>query len=137
MTKAFVAELFVLGALIGICTMGAYHIGLSSSPVQPVANATAMTMAFATLTLARLFHGFNCRGSKSIFRLGIRSNWWSLGAFALGVLLLSLVLFVPILQPIFTVQPLSLQNVGFVGLFAVIPTVIIQIYKVIRDMIKK
>ncbi len=137
LTKAFVAELFVLGALIGICTMGAYHIGLSSSPVQPVANATAMTMAFATLTLARLFHGFNCRGSKSIFRLGIRSNWWSLGAFALGVLLLSLVLFVPILQPIFTVQPLSLQNVGFVGLFAVIPTVIIQIYKVIRDMIKK
>ncbi len=137
LTKAFVAELFVLGALIGICTMGAYHIGLSSSPIQSVANATAMTMAFATLTLARLFHGFNCRGNKSIFRLGISSNWWSLGAFALGVLLLSLVLFVPILQPIFTVQPLSLQNVGFVGLFAVIPTVIIQIYKVIRDIIKK
>ncbi len=137
LNKPFVIDLFVLGALIGICTMCAYHIGLLSSPVKSIANATAMTMAFATLTLARLFHGFNCRGSKSIFRLGISSNLWSLGAFALGVLFLSLVLFVPVLQPIFTVQPLSLENIGFVALFAVIPTVLIQAYKVIRDLIKK
>ena len=43
-----------------------------------------MTLAFSTLTLARLFHGFNCRGIESIFRLGLTTNRASLGAFAAG-----------------------------------------------------
>ena len=94
-------------------------------------------MAFATLTLARLFHGFNCRSSKSIFKLGLKSNPWSLAAFGLGVILLSLVLFVPPLQSIFTVEPLNATQLLFVLLFALIPTIIIQICKVVRDFIKK
>ena len=63
----------------------------------------ASTMAFATLTLARLFHGFNCRSRHNIFKLGFSSNWYSLGAFAAGVCLLGLVMFVPFLQKLFSV----------------------------------
>lgn len=132
LTKDFMLKLLALGALIGICTMSSYHIGLYTGN-----NMVAMTMAFATLTLARLFHGFNCRSSKSIFKLGLTSNPWSLGAFALGVVLLSLVLFVPPLQSVFTVTPLSVMQLLYVLLFALLPTVIIQICKVIRDLIKK
>lgn len=132
LTKDFMLKLLALGALIGICTMSSYHIGLYTGN-----NMVAMTMAFATLTLARLFHGFNCRSSKSIFKLGLTSNPWSLGAFALGVVLLSLVLFVPPLQSIFTVTPLSVMQLLYVLLFALLPTIIIQICKVIRDLIKK
>lgn len=132
LTKNFMLKLLALGALIGICTMSSYHIGLYTGN-----NMVAMTMAFATLTLARLFHGFNCRSSKSIFKLGLTSNPWSLAAFALGVVLLSLVLFVPPLQSVFTVTPLSVMQLLYVLLFALIPTVIIQICKVIRDLTKK
>lgn len=132
LTKEFMLKLLALGALIGICTMSSYHIGLYTGN-----NMVAMTMAFATLTLARLFHGFNCRSSKSIFKLRLTSNPWSLGAFALGVVLLSLVLFVPPLQSIFTVTPLSVTQLLYVLLFALLPTIIIQICKVIRDLIKK
>ncbi|MCQ4022654.1 MULTISPECIES: cation-translocating P-type ATPase [unclassified Ruminococcus] len=132
LTKEFMLKLLGIGGLIAIFTMSSYHIGFSTG-----GKLTAMTMAFATLTLARLFHGFNCRSSKSIFKLGFTSNPWSLGAFALGVILLSLVLFIPPLQSIFTVAPLSLLQLLYVLLFALAPTIIIQICKVIRDSFKR
>ena len=96
----------------------------------------ASTMAFATLTLARLFHGFNCRGEGSIFKLGLLSNRYSLMAFGAGVLLLAAVLFVPFLQGLFQVAPLSLSQTGFLVLLAFAPTVVIQLYKVIRDKVR-
>ncbi|MBQ5323471.1 MAG: cation-translocating P-type ATPase, partial [Oscillospiraceae bacterium] len=56
--KPFALKIFVQGALIAVATMITYHLGFR------VDAATASTMAFATLTLARLFHGFNSRGEK-------------------------------------------------------------------------
>lgn len=131
MTKDFMLLLFGQGALIAISAMTAFHIGLG------VNEATASTMAFAVLTMARLFHGFNCRSKHSIFKLGFKNNWYSLGAFAAGVVLLLCVLFVPFLQAPFCVAPLNLTQLGQIVGLAVIPTVIIQLIKVIRELIKK
>ena len=91
------------------------------------------TMAFATLTLARLFHGFNCRGENSIFRLGLSTNRASLGAFAAGVVLLCAVLFIPGLNGLFQISPFTLAQMGQIVLLAVLPTAAIQIWKVLRD----
>jgi Ca2+-transporting ATPase len=124
LTKDFIRDLLLQGGLIAVCTMAAFHMGLSKG-----GDAMASTMAFATLTMARLFHGFNCRSEKSIFRLGFRRNWYSLGAFGAGVCLLALVLFVPVLQRVFAVTPLGAGQVGMIFLLALIPTVIIQITK--------
>lgn len=129
LTKDFMLKLLCYGGLIALCTMAAFHVGLKGGA------ATASTMAFATLTLARLFHGFNCRGEKSIFALGFRSNWYSLGAFAGGVILLHLVLFVPFLQRLFAAADLSGGQLGIVYLLAAAPTIIIQIGKILRSMI--
>ena len=115
------------GLLIAVPVMTAFYLGCRTG------TAEAMTMAFATLTLARLFHGFNCRSKHNIFRLGFSSNWYSLGAFAAGVCLLGLVMFVPFLQKLFSVTPLSSAQMGEVCLLAVIPTVIIQVSKILRD----
>ena len=131
LTKDFTVLMFLQGALIGAVTIIAFYIGLQ------VNSAVASTMAFATLTLARLFHGFNCRGRESIFELGLFSNIYSVGAFVVGTLLLAFVLFVPFMQPLFSVEVLTGAQVGFIGLLAFIPTVIIQIVKVIYSQIKK
>ena len=114
------------GLLIGACVMGGFYLGYS------VNTATAMTMAFATLTLARLFHGFNCRGSRSIFRMGLSSNRFSLGAFALGVLLLGSVICLPVFHSMFQVADLTLIQLGEILLLALIPTVVIQLGRVVR-----
>ena len=94
-------------------------------------------MAFATLTLARLFHGFNCRSTHSIFKLGLFSNTASIGAFFIGTFLLAFVLFVPFMQPLFSVTALTGAQVGFIALLAFIPTFIIQFVKVIVENVRK
>ncbi len=128
LTKDFMLTILTQGGIIAVCTMIAFHMGLSGGD-----TGIASTMAFSTLTLARLFHGFNCRSKHNIFRLGLSSNWYSLGAFAAGVCLLGLVMFVPFLQKLFSVTPLSSAQMGEVCLLAVIPTVIIQVSKILRD----
>ena len=128
MTKDFMLTLLVQGAIIGAFVMAAYHIGLAQSGA-----ALASTMAFATLTLARLFHGFNCRADVSIFKLGLRSNIYSILAFLAGLLLLNAVLFIPAFHGLFMIADLTAGDVGMIYLLAFLPTVIIQLYKVIKE----
>lgn len=132
LTKDFMATILLQGALIAVCTMTAFHMGLNAGGA-----AMASTMAFATLTLARLFHGFNCRSKHNIFKLGFSTNWYSLGAFAVGVLLLGSVLENSFLQRLFSVTPLNGAHLGSVILLAIVPTIVIQIFKIVRDLKKK
>lgn len=127
MTRDFVMTMIAEGALIALVTMTAYHIGIADSP------AMASTMAFATLTMARLFHGFNCRSKESIFEIGLGSNKYSLYAFAAGVCLLALVIFVPFLRSVFSVENLSATAIAQIIGLSFIPTVIIQLIKVCRN----
>ena len=127
LTRGFCLQILVQGFLIGLFTIFAYHIGFI------INHATAMTMAFSTLSLARLFHGFNCRSKHSIFELGFRRNWYSLGAFCIGVLLLGTVLVIPALHGIFEVAPMFPALYGLIFSMAVIPTILIQIYKRIKE----
>ena len=131
LTKDFVTLMFGEGALIAASVIVAFYLGLQTDA------ATASTMAFATLTLARLFHGFNCRGTSSVFKLGLGSNPASLGAFVLGVLLLALVLLVPSFSGLFCVTALTGEQLGFIAALAFAPTVIIQLIKVILDSRRK
>ena len=124
LTKDFMIAMLCEGALIAIATLTAFHFGLGTSAEM------ASTMAFATLTLARLFHGFNCRGKQSIFKLGLSLNKYSLLAFLAGVCLLAVVLFVPFLSGVFSVVALTGTNVLQIVILAFLPTVIIQIVKV-------
>ena len=128
LNKDFMTQLFVQGGIIAICTMAAFHIGLQSGD-----SALASTMAFATLTLARLFHGFNCRSELSIFKIGFKSNMSSVWAFAAGIVFLVLVLFVPVLSRLFEVSVLTMGQIGIIVGLAFVPTLLIQLYRIIRN----
>lgn len=129
MDKSFAALMTSQGLLIAICVTIAFTIGLTSNP------AAACTMAFSTLTLARLLHGFNCRGSHSLIRLGFKNNMYSLGAFVLGLILVTAVLFVPFVQKMFSVIALPAYDYIIIGILALIPTIIIQAVKIIHENI--
>ena len=98
LNKSLMLRILAFGAVIAAATMTAFFVGLNAGGA-----ALASTMAFATLTLARLFHGFNCRGRESVFRLGLTTTRASLAAFGAGVLLLAAVLFLPGLSGLFQV----------------------------------
>ena len=132
LNKPLLSRIGGQGLLIAIVTMIAFYLGYQNGDA-----ALASTMAFSTLTLARLFHGFNCRGAESIFRLKFSTNKASIAAFFAGVVLLALVLFTPGLTGLFMVSPaFGLTNLGEMVGLAFLPTLVIQIVKVIADLKK-
>ena len=130
LNKSLLSRIGGQGLLIAIVTMIAFYLGYQGGD-----SVMASTMAFATLTLARLFHGFNCRGAESIFKLKFSTNRASIAAFFAGVVLLLAVLFIPGLKGLFMVAPaFGVANLGEIVLLAFLPTLVIQIIKVIGDV---
>ena len=141
LTKSFLFRIIGQGFLIAIAVMTAYYLGYNNSvfaqDTQTAANpALAMTMAFATLTLARLFHGFNCRTDKPISKAGLFSNIYSVSAFCAGVCLLIMVLAIPFLGTLFSAVTLSKMQLLQIIILAFVPTMTIQILKSVSYMIK-
>lgn len=123
LNKSTLYQISYEGIVIAICTMCAYLIGLKTNP------SFASTMAFATICLARLLHGFNCRSQYPITKIGILTNKMSIYAFLIGFTLLHLILFVPFLHGLFIVEPITITQLLCIYIFALIPTLIIQYRK--------
>lgn len=126
LNKAFGIEVIIEGILIAIGTMFSFHIGLKTGN-----HTVASTMAFATLCLSRLLHGFNSRSKESIFRIGVFSNKFLWIATILGYLLLEVVLRFKPLMGVFEVADLTINEQLIVYGLSFMPLVLVQIYKLI------
>ncbi|WMJ80176.1 cation-translocating P-type ATPase [Clostridium sp. MB40-C1] len=124
LSKEFGINILLEGLLLAICSMTAFHIGLSTGNTM-----LATTMAFSTLCLSRLIHGFNTRSKESVFKIGIFSNKYLWIAFSLGFILLNSVLLFKPLKVIFQVSNLNLNQLLTVYGLSLIPFIIIQTYK--------
>ena len=128
LTKTFLTSVVTEGVVIAIATIAAFHLGLSNGGA-----AVGSTMAFATLCLSRLFHGFNCKTVQPVlFSSQLWNNRVLLGAFAIGAALLGAVLLIPALEPLFRVAQLSAGLVGAVVGLAFGSMAVIQLLKAIR-----
>lgn len=126
LNKKFTTQVVLEGILIAISTIIAFQIGLSTGD-----TLTASTMAFTTLCLSRLVHGFNSRSKQSIFAIGVFSNKYTWFAFIIGVLSLHMVLFMPMLTTVFEVAPLTPAQLGFIYSLSVLPFLVNQWYKLL------
>lgn len=126
LNKAFTTQVVLEGLLIAISTTIAFEIGLSTGD-----TLTASTMAFTTLCLSRLVHGFNSRAKESIFAIGLFSNKYTWLAFFIGFLSLHAVLFIPMLTSVFEVATLSTAQLGFIYSLSVLPFLVNQWYKLL------
>lgn len=120
LNKQTVLQITFEGIIIAICTMCAYLFGLKQDPL------VASTMAFATICLARLLHGFNCRSNLPLTKIGFYTNRSSIYAFLIGFSLLHVILFVPFMHSLFMIQTISITQLFVIYAFALIPTIIIQ-----------
>lgn len=123
LNKQTVLQITFEGIIIAICTMCAYLFGLKQDPL------VASTMAFATICLARLLHGFNCRSNLPLTKIGLFTNRSSIYAFLIGFSLLHVILFVPFMHSLFMIQTISITQLFVIYAFALIPTIIIQTKK--------
>ncbi len=114
------------GLVIGVLTVIAFYIGLPDA-------GKASTMAFATLCLSRLVHGFNCKSELPVwFTKKMWNNKQLIGAFVLGFILLNAVLLIPPLHGVFRITPLSLYELLSVYGLSLMTLVIVQLLKLIR-----
>ena len=127
LTKELSGKILIEGILIALFVMIGFYIGYKDNDALK-----ASTIAFSVLCLARLFHGFNCRGGASVFGLGVFSNKFSIIAFVIGFVLLNTILLVPAFHTIFQVVPLTANELFTIYGLAFIPTLIIQISKFIK-----
>lgn len=127
LTKKVLTNICVEGVVIGVMTMIAFYVGF-------LRNAeVASTMAFSTLCLSRLVHGFNCKSDKPVwFTKKMWNNKSMIGAFFVGFVLLNAVLLVPALQGIFAVAPLTIAELLTVYGLSLGTFVVVQILKMIR-----
>ncbi|HEX3075512.1 MAG TPA: cation-translocating P-type ATPase [Lachnospiraceae bacterium] len=127
LTKDFLIGILVEGLVIAINTMVAYHIGLQTG------SAVASTMAFSTLCLSRLVHGFNSKSERCIlFKKQMGDNKYLWGAFAIGFLLLNAVLLVPALAPMFKIAKITVTQLLFIYGLALSNLFEIQFLKFLR-----
>lgn len=127
LTKKFMTNVIVEGLVIALAVVVAFHIGLS------VSAECGSTMAFATLCLSRLFHGFTSKADGWVlFTKRMFNNKALIGAFLFGVILLGSVMFIPALSGVFQVTALSMPLVGAIVGLSFGSMIVNQLVKLIK-----
>lgn len=135
LTKDFLTKIGTESLCIGITTMIGFMIGLTGEGGNAV---LASTMAFGTLCTARLVHGFNCKSDYPvIFSKRFWNNIYLIGAFLLGLVLITCVMTIPALDEVFKVQTLTFTQLLIVYGLALVNLPIIQLMKKIKLMFRK
>lgn len=133
LSKEFLLTIGMEGLCIGITTMISFMIGYHSGN-----ELLASTMAFGTLCVARLVHGFNCKDDKPvIFKKKFFNNIYLFGAFFLGMVLITLVLKAPVFKGVFKVQALTWMQLLEVYGLAFLNLPVVQLIKAVRRARKK
>lgn len=131
--RAFSIRLAWQGVMVGLLTLAAYWLGEYVLSDPSAADATANTMAFATLTFCQLFHAFDVRSeTQSIARIGLTTNPAMNKAFLVGMVLQLSVLLIPPLMGVFQVCALnSVEWLVVLGL-SLTPLVVCETEKALR-----
>jgi len=127
LTKDFMISVVTEGFIIAAATMVAYYVGLQTS------KGAATTMAFATLCLSRLLHGYSAKSKKTVlFKKQMWNNKYLQLAFLAGFVLLNAVLLIPGIHGFFRVEALSILNFATIYISAIVGFVVVQLAKLIR-----
>lgn len=134
MTKPFLFGVCYSGVIIAAATIAAYIIGYRTA-----GSPLGMTMAFATLCMSRLFHGFSAKADEAvIFTKRMFNNKFGIGAFAAGMLLVNAVLLIPSLHKLFSVSDaLHGAQIGIIYALSFGSMCVVQIVKAIIQAVKK
>ena len=117
-------RIFGEGIMIGVLALAAFGIGHIFFDISE-SYVTGRTMAFAVLSISQLFHAYNMRSEKSLFRIKILSNRHLNTAFITGLILQIAVITVPYLNKVFGICSLDIYQwlIVFIFSFAPIPAV--------------
>ena len=133
-TKGMTWRIIYQGIMIGLLTLTAFIIGLSTKGVsQEEKVQIGQTMAFYVLALSELVHVYNIRDNKkSIFKTGIFNNSKLILATLVSASLMFIILFIPALREIFKLAVLPTAHILEIVLLVLAPVVIVELLKLLK-----
>ncbi|NLW40110.1 MAG: calcium-transporting P-type ATPase, PMR1-type [Tissierellia bacterium] len=128
--KGMVRGIVVQSIAIALGALLAYRWGLKAYGIDNLIRARSIT--FATLIIAELLRAYSARSEKhTVFEIGVFSNKTLTYATLISFVLLLVVVYLPVLQPIFDTYPLSLTDWQIVLLHSILPFAVGELYKLI------
>lgn len=131
MTRPFSVRIILQGSLIAILSLIAFRIGMRSG------IEIAQTMTFAVLAFTQITHVFNVRSTKFSAFKGMFKNKYLLGALAIVIGLMVIVLEIPALENIFHVSDLNKDQWLWVIGLSIAPLPVMEIIKAIERLFRK
>lgn len=126
MTKDFMSNIFLEGAIIAVNTMAAFVLGGSAA------------YAFGVLCLSRLLHGYSCKEKTPVFGKGqMRNNKYMNRAFLAGFVLLNMVLLIPVFETLFQTTGITPAGVLAIYGFSLLSFFEVQCSKWLRIKLQK
>jgi len=121
--SVFIGAIIAAGAMYGCLSAwmaGGWHFGMPLAADSSL-YAKGVTMTFAGIVVAQAGNVLACRTSKqSIFRTSLKTNKWIVFGIAAQIGILAMLVYVPLLQHVFTTAPLNLSDWAFLISLAVI-----------------
>ncbi|MDR0889674.1 MAG: cation-translocating P-type ATPase [Oscillospiraceae bacterium] len=132
-------DIALQGFVIAALTVFSYFLGhFMESGVWEIANsASGMTMAFLTLSLVEICHGFNMRSRRGSLFGAATQNPWLWGAAAVSLLFTISVIYVPFLAKAFGFASISLAEFGAAAGLALCILPLIELAKLVQRRMEK
>lgn len=131
--KGMTWRILYQGVWVGLITLIAFILGLSSEGTESYKIAVAQTMAFSVLALSELVHVFNVRNNQvSIFKTNPFNNSKLILAEIVSASLMFIILFVPGLREIFSLEVLPADKLFETICLILSPIVIVEIFKKLK-----
>jgi len=129
----YIGAIIATGAMIGCLNAwatGGWQFGTPLAPDDPV-YIKGITMTFAGIVVAQVGNVLACRTTKqSVFKTSLSSNKWILIGMVAQLSVLSLLVYVPFLQQIFSTTGLSVADWAFLASLALIVVFAEEIRKI-------
>jgi Ca2+-transporting ATPase len=122
--RIMAVDLALIGLTIGLGTLGIFWWLL------PAGEVYARTMAFTTLVVFQLWNVLSCKaGEHTALSSAAFNNPYVWGAIAASFVLLATIMYVPYLQGMFKIVPLTIQDWALILLLTLPVVIIIEIRK--------
>lgn len=130
------------GVIIGVLTISAFWFGFYEHGYRPndpnvpkSVISYSRTMAFMVLVASQMFYALTMRSKdKSIFKLGIFTNKYLVGAIIFGIVAQLFVIEIPFMREAFGLQMLDLQGWLVAITFGLLPLLINETIKGLRKI---
>ncbi len=131
--KSMQAGVIVQTIAITTVTLIAFELGRSHPEPE-----YAETMAFATLSFSELLRAFTARSERyPIWKIGFFTNRWMNIAVLFSLVMLLVVIYVPVLNPIFKTLPLGWEEWSKLLPLLIIPSIAAEATKLVSTWLQK